>query len=266
MGTTIHPTAVIAPGAYLADNVTVGPYCVIADDVQIGEGTQLQAHVVLESGVRIGKNCRIWPACVIGGPPQDHKYRGERSHVTIGDNNTVREFSTIHRAVGEGAATRIGNDDMLMAYVHVGHNCEIGSGNTISSYAGLSGHVTVEDNTVIGGMCGCHQYSRIGKLAMVGGICKVNQDIPPFMIADGVPARVIDLNRIGLRRYGVPPSVRSALRQAYKLIYRSNLNLTQAIERIEEDLEPSEELEYLVAFMRGTQSGFGGRGNERPRR
>jgi UDP-N-acetylglucosamine acyltransferase len=124
----------------------------------------------------------------------------------------------------------------------------------------------VEDNTVIGGMCGCHQYSRIGKLAMVGGICKVNQDIPPFMIADGVPARVIDLNRIGLRRYGVPPSVRSALRQAYKLIYRSNLNLTQAIERIEEDLEPSEELEYLVAFMRGTQSGFGGRGNERPRR
>jgi len=123
----------------------------------------------------------------------------------------------------------------------------------------------MEDNTVIGGMCGVHQFVRIGRLSMLGGVCKVNQDIPPFMIADGVPARVIDLNRIGLRRAGVGPNVRSTLRQAYKLLYRANLNVTQAIERIEEELEPSGELEYLLAFVRGTQSGFGGRGNDRPR-
>lgn len=262
MPNVIHPTAIISPSAYLADNVTVGPYCIVGDEVQIGEGTVLEAHVTLERWVRIGRNCRIWPGAALGGPPQDHKYHGEKSVLTVGDNNTIREYVTIHRAVGEGEATRVGNDNMIMAYVHIGHNCDIGSGNTISSYVGLSGHVTVEDNTVIGGMVGVHQFVRIGRLSMIGGVSKVNQDIPPFMISDGVPARVLDLNRIGLRRNGVPPQVRSTLRQAYKLLYRSNLNVTQAIERIQEELDRSEELDYLVAFIRGMQSGFSGRGND----
>jgi len=262
MAKNIHPSAVIHPGADLADDVTVGPFCVIGDDVQIGEGTRLEPNVIIEPGARIGRNCHVWSGSVLGGPPQDHKYKGEKSLVVIGDNNILREYVTLHRAVGEGVATRIGHDNMLMAYVHVGHNCEIGSYNTLSSYVGLSGHVTIEDHVVLGGMVGVHQYCRIGKMAMVGGVSKVNQDVPPFMMADGVPAKVLELNRVGLRRHDIPPSVRSTLRQAYKLLYRSNLNLSQAMERIEEELERSEELEYLLAFIRGTQSGFAGRGNE----
>lgn len=262
MSRTIHPTAVIHPGATLADTVTVGPFCVVHDDVQIAAGTNLVANVVVEPGARVGKGCTIWPGAVIGGPPQDHKYKGERSLLVVGDNNTIRECVTFHRAVGEGVATRIGNDNLFMAYSHVGHNCDVGNNNTFSSYVGLSGHVLVEDNTVFGGMVGVHQFCRIGKMAMIGGCSKVNQDVPPFMLGDGNPCRVLDLNTIGLRRHGLPPTVRTVLRQAYKLLYRSNLNLSQALERIEEELEPSEALQYLVAFLRGTQGGFGGRGNQ----
>jgi UDP-N-acetylglucosamine acyltransferase len=261
MPANIHPSAVIHSGASLADDVTVGPFCVIGDDVQIAAGTVLEHNVIVEPGSRIGKNCHVWPGAVIGGPPQDHKYKGERSLVILGDNNIIREYVTLHRAVGEGEATRIGSDNMLMAYAHVGHNCEIGSNNIFSSYVGLSGHVSVEDNVVLGGMVGIHQFSRIGKMAMLGGFGKVNQDIPPFMLADGNPMRVVEINKIGLRRHGVPPNVRSIIRQAYKILYRSNANLSQALARIEDELETSEELQYLVQFLRGTQGGVGGRGN-----
>ncbi|HSV75123.1 MAG TPA: acyl-ACP--UDP-N-acetylglucosamine O-acyltransferase [Chthonomonadales bacterium] len=261
MSTQVHRSAMVHPDAYLAGGVRVGPYCVIGEDVQIGEGTRLESHVSILPLTRIGKNCHIWPGAVLGGPPQDHKFKGETSYLVIGDNDIIRECVTLHRAAGEGAATRIGNDNMIMAYAHVGHNCEIGNGNTISSYVGLSGHVRVEDNVVFGGMVGVHQYTRIGKLAIIGGLSKVNTDVPPFMMADGVPCRVIDLNKIGLRRYGIPPATRSTLRQAYKLLYRSNLNHSQAMERIEDELASTEELAYLIKFMRGIQAGVAGRGN-----
>jgi len=265
MGQNIHPTAIIHPGAELAHGVFVGPFAVIQNDVQIGESTRIESHVVIEPGSRIGSGCHVGPGAVIGGPPQDHKYKGERSLVTIGNNNVIREFVTMHRAVGDGVATTVGNDNFFMAYSHVGHNCEIGDNNTFSSYVGLSGHVLVESHTVFGGMVGVHQFCRIGKMAMIGGCSKVNQDIPPFMLADGNPCRVIDLNTIGLRRHGVPPAVRTVLRQTYKLLYRGNLNLSQALERIEEDLEPCDELNYMLNFLRSTQGGYGGRGNQPPR-
>lgn len=265
MSGEIHPTAIIHPGAEVACGVRVGPYSVVGDDVQIGDGTRLEAHVVVEPGVRIGRNCHVWSGAIIGGPPQDHKYQGERSLLILGDNNIVRECVTLHRAVGEGVATRIGDNNWFMAYAHVGHNCDIGNSNTFSSYVGLSGHVTIEDHVVLGGMVGVHQFSRIGRLAMVGGVSKVNQDIPPFMLADGVPAKIVELNRIGLKRNGVPAGVRSALRQAYKLLFRSNLNRSEAIERIEEELDPSDELEYLLSFIHGMAGGYGGRGNDTPR-
>src|ERR1041384_6733587 len=162
MAREIHPPAVAHPAADIADGVNIGPYCIIGPDVVIEEETRLEAHVVIETGTRIGKACHIWPGAVIGGPPQDHKYHGERSLLILGDNNIVREYVTLHRAVGEGVATRIGNGNWFMAYAHVGHNCEIGNNNTFSSYVGLSGHVSVEDNVVIGGLCGVHQFSRIG--------------------------------------------------------------------------------------------------------
>jgi UDP-N-acetylglucosamine acyltransferase len=265
MATHIHPSSVVHPGAELGDDVNIGPFCIVASDTLIGSGTLLESHVVIESGSRIGTNCRIWPGAVIGGPPQDHKYKGERSFLVLGNNNLVRECVTLHRATGEGVATRIGNDNMLMAYVHVGHNCDVGNHNTLSSFVGLSGHVLIESNVILGGMVGVHQFCRIGKLAMIGGCAKVNQDIPPFMLADANPARVIDLNTIGLKRANMTPNTRTLLRQAYKLLYRSNLNTSQALERIEDELEPCEELEYLILFIRGTQAGTMRRGNQTPR-
>lgn len=265
MAQNIHPSAIIDPGASLGEDVTVGPFCVIHGDVQIAAGTRLESNVVVEPGCRIGKNCRIWPNAVLGGPPQDHKYKGERSLLIIGDNNIIREGVTMHRAVGEGVATRIGNDNMFMTSAHIGHNCEIGNNNTFSSFVGLSGHVLVQDNIVFGGMVGVHQFTHIGKMSMIGGYAKIVQNIPPFMMADGMPCRVVDINTIGLRRHGIPPNVRTILRQAYKLLYRSDLNTSQALERIEDELEPCEELEYLVLFIRGSQGGFSGRGGTVPR-
>jgi UDP-N-acetylglucosamine acyltransferase len=265
MAVNIHPTSVVHKDADLAEGVSVGPFCVIHNDVRIGENTRLESHVTIEPGSRIGKNCHIWPGAVIGGPPQDHKYRGEKSLLIVGDNNVIREYVTLHRAAGENVATTIGDDNMLMAYAHVGHNCSIGSHNTFSSYVGLSGHVTVEDHVVMGGMTGAHQFTRIGKIAMIGGCGKVNRDIPPYMLADGNPVRVLDVNKIGLRRQGMSPNTRTTIRQAYKLLFRSNLNLSQALERIEDELEPSDELDYLMEFLRGTHGSYGGRGNEAPR-
>jgi UDP-N-acetylglucosamine acyltransferase len=260
--TTIHETAVVHSGAEIGVGVTVGPFCVIGPDVQIGDGTQIDAHVVIQQWTRIGTNCQVGCGSVLGGAPQDHKFRGERSYLIIGDNTIIREYNTIHRACGEEMATSIGNDDMLMAYCHIGHNCYIGNHIVMANMVGISGHVVVEDRVVFGGMVGVHQYVRIGKLAMVGGYSKVAQDIPPFMMADGRPTRVCDLNIIGLRRSGVPPKVRAGLKQAYKLLYRSNMNITQAIEAIEateSELEPSEEMDYLLEFLRNIKFGFGGR-------
>lgn len=262
MGKSIHASALVNTSAEIGDGVTIGPYCVVGGDVRIGEGAELDPHVVVESGSRIGRNCRIGPGTVIGGPPQDLKYKGEKTFVVLGDNCVVRECVTLHRAVGEGASTKIGSDNFFMAYAHVGHNCEIGSNNIFSSYVGLAGHVSVENNVVMGGYVGAHQYSRVGKMAMIGAFSKINQDIPPFMLADGIPAKVVELNRIGLKRSGISAAERSTLRQAYKLLYRMNLNRAEAIERIEEELEHSPELVYLLNFLQGTFGSYGGRGNE----
>ncbi len=262
--TKIHPTAVLHPTAELGSGVEIGPYCVIGEDVQIGDGTSLKAHVVIERNTRIGRNCQIWYGAALGGQPQDVKFRGEHSLVVVGDNNIIREYVTIHRATGESNVTRLGHNNMLMAYAHVGHNVIIGDGNMISSYVGFSGHVVIEDNVVFGGMVGIHQFVRIGKLAMVGGFSKINRDVPPFMVMDGVPARVLDVNRVGLRRHGVPAGIRASLRHACKLLYHSGLNTSQALETIEDEVEPSEEVDYLISFIRSIKDGYGGRQNDLP--
>ena len=196
---------------------------------------------------------------MLGGVPQDHKFQGEVSYLRIGDRNIIREYVTLHRATGAENATVIGDDNMLMAYCHVGHNCTLGNGITMANMVGISGHVLVEDRAVFGGMVGVHQFVRIGKLAMLGGYSKVAQDVPPFVMVDGRPAKVYDLNVRGLRRVGVPSQVRSGLRQAYKLLYRSNLNLSQAIEAIENEVEPSPERDYMLDFVRNVKFGTSGR-------
>src|SRR5688572_29683952 len=183
----IHPTAVVDSKAELAPDVSVGPYCVIGPGVTIGARTRLEAHVVIESNTQLGEDCQIGQGAVLGGTPQDHKYKGESSYLIVGSRNIIREFATLHRATGEDEATRIGDDNMVMAYCHIGHNAQLGSGIVMANNVGISGHCLVEDRVVFGGMLGIHQFVRIGKFAMVGGFSKVVTDIPPFMMVDGRP-------------------------------------------------------------------------------
>lgn len=260
----VHPTAIVDPKAQLADGVTVGPFCTIEQDVTIGAGTVLESHIIVKRGTSIGRNCRVFPHVVLGHEPQDAKYRNENSYLKIGDNNILREMVTIHRATGEGEATIIGDNNMLMAYVHLGHNVVVGNNNTISNSTGISGHVTIEDKCVIGGFVGIHQYVHIGKMAMVGGLSKVVQDVPPFCSVDGRPARIHGLNSRGLRRNGVPPEVRVQVGAAFKLLYRSGLNTTQALQRIQEEVPASETLEYLTTFIERVREGRLGRQDETP--
>lgn len=265
LNTAIHPTAIIDSAAELGQGVVVGAYSVIGKNVRIGGGTEIYPHVMIEQNTEIGSNCAIMPGAVLGGAPQDYSFKGEESFLKIGSGNIIRECVTIHRASGDGCYTIIGNDNMLMAYCHVGHNCTLGNKITMANYVGISGHSLIEDKVVFGGFVGVHQKVRIGKYAMIGGMSKVVQDVPPFAMADGRPTKVCDLNVIGLRRSGMTSKVRSEIRVAYKLLYRSRLNATQAIEAIEKEIEPSEELTYLLDFIRSVRDGYGGRQFETPR-
>jgi|LSQX01.1.fsa_nt_gb UDP-N-acetylglucosamine acyltransferase len=262
--TDIHPTAIIDPTARIGQGASVGAHSIIGKNVCIGDGAHIDAHVLIESNVTLGKDCVVLAGSVIGGAPQDKKYHGEDSYVKIGDGNIIREYVTIHRASGDEQATVLGDGNMLMAYCHVGHNCKLGNNITMANYVGISGHVIIEDKVVFGGFVGVHQKVRIGKLAMIGGMSKVVQDVPPFAIVDGRPIRVCDLNVIGLRRNNISAKVRSEIRHAYKLLYRSNLNVTQAIEAIEREIEPSEDLTYLLDFIKSVREGSGGRQLETP--
>lgn len=257
----IHPSAVIDPSAEIEPGVSIGPFCVVGKNVRLGSGTVLHPHAVIEHNTRVGSYCEIFPGAIIGGRPQDLKYNDEDTYLEIGDFNTLRECVTIHRATGEGNVTRLGSHNMIMAYVHIGHNCQIGSHITLASYAGVSGHVDIEDHVNVGGLTGIHQGCRIGTLAMLGGFSKITQNIPPYMLVDGNPAREYDINKIGLRRAGISPKVRGELKQAYRLIYRSNLNMSQALDTIEEEIDKSPELDHLIQFIRSSRNGKDFRGH-----
>lgn len=251
----IHETAVVHPNARLGKDVEIGPYAVIGEHVLIGDGTRIGAHVVIDGWTSIGKNCVIFPSASIGTEPQDLKFRGEKSYVFIGDNTQVREFTTVNRATGEGEETRIGANCLLQAYAHVAHNCVIGNHVVMSSAAMLAGHVVVEDRAVIGGKAGVHQFVKIGRNAMVGGTSKVVQDVPPFVIVDGNPARVAGLNNVGIARAGVSDVARRNLKKGYKILYRSGLSLTQAIAVMEQELDSCEEIEHFLRFLRNAERG-----------
>ncbi len=258
-GRVIHPTAVVSPKAELGDGVVISPYCVVEDDVIVGDGCILEAYVVVKRFTRMGCFNHVYPGAILGSEPQDQKFKGERSYLLIGDRNVIREHVTIHRATGEDQATVIGNDNLIMAYCHIGHNCLLGDQISIASYSGVSGHAVIESQVTIGGMTGIHQFVTVGKLAMLGGMSKIVQDVPPFMLADGRPAKVVGLNVVGLRRATVSPEVRETLHEAYRLLYRANLNAKQALERIEAELSSSEELQYLLNFIKRVSQGYLGR-------
>lgn len=254
----IHATAVIHPSAVLGQGVQVGPYAVIGAHTQIGDGTRIGAHAVIEPFTTIGRDCQIYPHAVVGGEPQDLKYAGEESLTIIGDRNVIREFVTINRATGEGEVTRIGDDNLIMAYVHVAHNCIVGSGVVLANNATLAGHVTIEDFATVGGLTGIHQFSRVGTMAMVGGMSRITQDCPPYMTTEGNPPKVFGPNTIGLRRRGLSSEARTAIKKAYRLLYRSGLNSTQALSEMEAMAE-IHEVRHLMNFVRNSERGLSGR-------
>lgn len=253
---TVHPSAVIDPTAIIHKNVTIGAYAYIGPNCEIGSGTIIGPHAVIAKNVRMGQNNHIYPHAVIGEDPQDLKFRGEYSTVVIGDGNLIREFVTVHRATGENCETRIGSHNMFQAYTHIAHNSNFGDYIVMSGYSGVAGHVIVEDHAVIGGMSGIHQFVKIGACAMVGGMSKIVQDVCPFVIVDGNPARVVGLNSVGLSRNNVTPEVKSYMKKAYRTIFRSGLKLEEAIAQMEQELPSTPEIEHLLAFLRNCDRGL----------
>ena len=252
----IHPLAVVHPDARLGRGVEIGPYCLIGERAKIGDGTKLLSNVIVNGHTIIGKDCEIHPFSVIGAPSQDKKYLGELSYVRIGDRNVIRECVTINRGTGEGTETIIGDDNHLLAYVHIAHNCRIGNRVVMSNLAQLAGHVVVGDNANIGGMVGVHQFARIGRMTMVGGMSKVVKDIPPFMLVEGNPMAVYGLNTVGMKRNNVPAESISELKEAYRVLYRSNQNLSTALERLRNSLRTPEGRELLAFLQEETDRGI----------
>jgi UDP-N-acetylglucosamine acyltransferase len=253
----IHPAAAVHPKAVLAPGVIIGPFSVVGEDVRIGQGTEVGAQVVLEGRVEIGERCKIYHGAIIGPPPQDLKYiQGTPSGVKIGHDTVIREYVTIHRSSKEDGWTVIGNENFVMAASHIAHDCQIGNGVIIVNYTGLSGHVEVGDYVVISGHSGVHPFTRVGTLAYIGGCSKVVQDVLPFVMVDGNPARARGVNVIGLRRRNVPAEVRQEIQRAFKILYRSRLSVSHAVERIRAELTPSELLDHFVEFVESSTRGI----------
>jgi len=252
----IHPSAVISPSARIGNNVTIGAYSVIGDEVEIGDGSIIGPNAVVAKWTTVGKECRIFQFASVGEMPQDLKFKGERSFTVIGDRTVIREGATIHRATGEDNETRIGSDCLLMAYIHIAHNCVLGNHVIMSNLASCAGHATVEDRVVIGGMAGVHQFVKIGRNAMVGGMSKLVQDVVPYTIVDGHPAKVVGLNNVGISRAGIPLESRRLIKKAYKILYRSGLSLTEAIAVIEQEVDSCEEVEHFLRFLRNAERGI----------
>jgi len=252
----IHPTAIVHAKAKLADTICVGPYTIIGEHVSIAGGTQIGSSCVIEGFTNIGENCRIFSGAVMGSAPQDLKFKGERSFLEIGNNNTIREYVTINRGTEKESKTIIGNDNLFMAYSHIAHNCTVGDSVIIANVGTLAGHVTVEDKAVIGGLVAVHQFVRVGTLSIVGGCSKVIKDIPPYSTCDGHPARVCGLNSIGLKRAGTSIEEVANLKRALRILFRMQLPTSRALEKIEEEIPKSEELSYLLNFIQHSKRGI----------
>jgi len=252
----IHPTAVIEDGAQLGEDVVVGPYVVIGPNVILGDGVEVKAHAFVDGNTRVGKGTTIWPGAVIGTKTQDLKFKGETTFVEIGEGCDIREYVTINASCGEGSSVRIGNRCLIMAYCHVAHNSIIHDGVVLANNATLAGHVTIEECAIVGGLSAIHQFARIGRHAMVGGMSRVTHDVPPYMIGAGSPYRLGGLNMVGLRRRGFPLETRVSLARAFRLLYRSGLSLERALQKIEQESDPIEEIGYLLEFCRSSKRGL----------
>ncbi|MBW2038889.1 MAG: acyl-ACP--UDP-N-acetylglucosamine O-acyltransferase [Deltaproteobacteria bacterium] len=253
----IHETAVVHPTAEVVDGVEVGPYSIIGEKVKIGEGTRIGPHVVVDKWTVIGEGCQIYQYASLGTPPQHLKYNGEETYVIIGNNNIIREFVTINRGTPFGnGKTVLGDGNFIMAYAHIAHDSIIGNHVIMASYAGLAGHVEIEDYAVIGGMVAIHQFVRIGTYAFIGGGTSIGMDIPPYVTASGIRAKLYGINVLNLRRSNFSEEAIKGLRKAYRIIFRSHLPLEEALQKVEKDPVFSlSEVRHLVDFVKGTKRG-----------
>ncbi len=253
----IHPTALVAAGAELGLNVSVGPFSIIGEHVKIGAGTVIGPHVVIEGWTSIGERNQIGTGTIIGNPPQDLKFRGEESYVLIGDDNIIREYVTINRGTeGGGLITKIGNNNVIMTSVHVAHDVNIHNNVIISNGVGLAGHVIVEDWVTLGGLSGIHQFTQIGFMAIVGKMSAISKDIPPFFLVNGNPAKLYGINIERLRRNKYPIGTRMLLQRAYKILVRSGMKLEDAIKKVEQELPSNPEIDIILQFIRRSNRGI----------
>ena len=253
----IHPTAIVDPSAQLGDDVEIGPWAIVGPNCTVGNGVQLSARATLERNVKLGDRVHVGIGAILGGDPQDLKYRGEETWVEIGEDTAIREYATINRATSHSVTTRVGKGCFLMSYVHLAHDCELGDSVIISNGTQLAAHVHVEDKAIISGLCAVHQFARIGKHSFIGGCSRVSQDVPPYVRAVGNPIKLFGLNSVGLQRSGFDDGVVKALKQAYRFCFRSDLNLSQGIEKARAEMEILPEVDHFLTFIEASQRGVG---------
>jgi UDP-N-acetylglucosamine acyltransferase len=257
-GVRIHPTAIVHPDAVLGENVEIGPYAIVGEQCTVGDGSVLAARAVLERNVRLGRDVKVGIGSIIGGDPQDLKFRGEETWAEVGDGSVIREYVTINRGTTQSYKTTVGQHCLIMSYVHLGHDCHFGDQVIVSNSSQFAGHVTVEDKAIISGLCAFHQFVRVGKHAFIGGCSRVAQDVPPYLRAVGNPLKLYGLNSVGLRRSGFSEETMRELKRAYRLLFRSDLNLGQAVERGRAELDVSvPEVRHMLDFVASSGRGVG---------
>jgi len=252
----VASTAIVHPNAHLGENVEISHYAIIGEQCKVGDGSYIGPHAILEGWTHIGRNCKIGAGAVIGSEPQDLKFRGEESYVKVGDNTTIREYATVNRGTFEGESTLIGNNCLIMSYCHIAHNCVLQDRVIMASSAALAGHILIEENAIIGGLVGVHQFCHIGRNSIIGGCSAVRQDILPYTSAGGNPCRSKGLNITGLKRHNFSPERISQLKNAYRLIFRSQLTEDQALEKLEKESLDSPEIIHMIEFVRNSSRGL----------
>ncbi len=257
MTARIHPSALVDASAELGADVEIGPWAMVGPRCTVGDGSVIAARATLERNVRVGQRVRVGIGSILGGDPQDLKYRGEETWVDIGDDTTIREYVTVNRGTAHSITTTVGRNAFLMTYVHIAHDCHVGDNVIISNSTQLAGHVTVEDRATISGLCAVHQFARIGRHAFIGGCSRVVQDVPPFVRAAGSPIKLFGLNSIGLQRSGFDPALVAELKRAYRYCFRSDLNLTQGLERARAEIADVPEVRQFLSFIEASQRGVG---------
>ncbi|MSR23122.1 MAG: acyl-ACP--UDP-N-acetylglucosamine O-acyltransferase [Gemmatimonadetes bacterium] len=252
----VHPQAIVDPGAELGDGVSIGPWTMIGPAVKIGRRTVVGPSVLIERNTTIGVDCEIHKGAVLGTPPQDLKFRGEDTRLVVGDRTVIREYATLNRGTSASGLTSVGDDCLLMAYTHVAHDCHLGSHVILSNAVNMAGHVEIQDWVIVGGLTPIHQFVRVGMHAFVGGASRISQDVPPFCRVAGSPAKLYGLNSVGLERRGFSAETRAALKKAYRVLFQSALNISQALERARKEVEPLPEVTLFLDFIRNSERGI----------